>query len=136
MPPKFKVKGKQIDSDIQDYIDSGIIESGTNDNGSWIKFRNGIMVQWGIAFAYSTAAAYGTGSYDYPLPFYEPPAFTFALFEHYEGVSYARQIGVNSRADSIETKKTRYGIGFFIDNGGPYTLALRCGWQAIGRWKA
>ena len=114
--------------DIWDVSSMGI-ESGSNENGSWVKFPDGTLIQYGRI----------------PTPVYDPNGYPITLPMAFIDASYSliAQNGVittgetyvtsaetiNHSVDTFLVKFVANGIGV---GGGTYVF----NYQAIGRWKA
>lgn len=123
----------------------GIVESGSNDNGSWVKFADGTMIQWGSS-AFTGAETGNTGSYKrvvFPQSFannkfsveYSPKYATgisFALFVVLTGTcTYGS--GTALSGDTVYRR-----VSYTNDNtelAELYATDLPFNWQAIGFWK-
>ena len=111
------------------------IESGLNDNGSWVRYSDGTQICWvrmsvtdqAINTAYNTGLFQGTRSWTYPMPFHIAPAVTCSEFRWGNGASWGG-IGNVPGVSSVMLR------GF--DNvpraiGTTVTIAA----IAVGRWK-
>jgi len=110
--------------------------SGSNSNGSWIKYGDGTMVQWGFKNSsnltnnavnanlglYGWSYVYGVDTITFPAPFYSVLSFTPVSAEGH---------GLSTRSQLITTSSCDY-----IVFGSTPTEYAKCRWQAIGRWKA
>jgi hypothetical protein len=106
---------------------TGIYDSGTNSNGSWIRYSDGTMMQWGTTATVSWGASTSTNQTitfniqwadsTYAFTATPVPITTFT------GVSYA---GAGSRLVGSIVATVQNGVtaqtGFII-------------WQSVGRWK-
>jgi hypothetical protein len=104
-------------------IGAGIIESGSNANGSYIKYGDGTMMQWGT-IASATTLTYTTFGY--------PATFVSSL-----GVTKCAAIS-GSLIPSVNTGtvifwNSDYNQGTYYHTGPAGNILY---WQAIGRWKA
>jgi hypothetical protein len=118
-------------------IGAGIIESGSNANGSYIKYSDGTMVQWGAVTTTTGSAAsnlYGTtsgGTYyaaagrTFPTPFISQPLISSALIS-------PAAVGYTSNIGSL-TASTFSGI---VGSGPDNNATVVFTYVAIGRWRA
>lgn len=93
-----------------------IVESGSNANGSYIKFADGTMICSGMAI----------GSITFPIGFYVSPNIAITPFTSAIVVVTYHNITSTGLLLSIH-----YWTGTNFDNAGDYVS-----WVAIGRWKA
>jgi hypothetical protein len=109
-------------------VTSGIYDSGTNANGSWIRFTDGTMMQWGVVASY-TALTTGTGSW-------KQTPFPLQFIAHY-------QSGTASTSDWIALSVATSSTGSHPDgtlylsifNRGAYAGDTPFNWNALGKWK-
>ena len=115
---------------------SPIIESGSNSNGSWIKYYDGIMIQYGIkssAILLNTIQNYNIGTYGwsyyygedtiiFPIEFYNTSYILFIT-------SYSQ--GTSSRTVANKSTTSQSYIVF----GSEDTEYANVEWITIGRWK-
>ena len=126
---------------------AGIVESGSNDNGSWVKFADGTMIQYGSkSFTGSTSG--NAGSYavvTFPQAFADNKIVTT-----YTPI-YANNVSISLSLFVILTGSVKYGEGTVLTRdtvyrrlsyttdttelGELYATDLPFNWQAIGRWK-
>jgi hypothetical protein len=105
--------------------------SGSNANGSWIKFPDGTMEQWGnVATASLTSNGYGPyyiaygGYITYPIQFVAIPSVSLTYFDNSYGTFSIRLQGVF--VDSFQPSFLRFYNATNVEN---YS------WHAIGKWK-
>lgn len=109
---------------------AGIVESGSNTNGNWIKFSNGIIQQWGSIN--NTSA--GSVNLYFPVEFIDNNYSIQVTNRYYSN-------GGTEATKIIQT--VQYGLNgqictiYFRDaNGVSQTNQnMICNWFAIGRWK-
>jgi hypothetical protein len=115
---------------------TGIYDSGTNSNGSWIRYTDGTMQCWqqgvtyipvniNLTFAYSSAAQSGS----FPQSFISTPAFLHSSgSQGAYGIQWTAMNGAfNTTSFSgiqILAPPASGGVGFGTFN-----------WQAIGKWR-
>ena len=102
-----------------------IIESGSNDNGSWIKYSDGTLIQYGINVYDPSSGA------DYKEVIF-PKSFINTSYYFSPSPSYNYYINVVIVIGTIETTRLRV----FVQKGNEamdQTQPFR--WFAIGRWK-
>jgi hypothetical protein len=109
--------------------------SGSNENGSYIKFPDGTMICWmritvtdqAINTAYGSSLYQGTRTWTFPATFVEPPTVHCSHFQWYTGASWGTVVG-QPTADTV----TLRGIDVMSRNTGQncYISAI-----AIGKWK-
>jgi hypothetical protein len=116
-----------------DYVEAGagIVESGSNSNGSWIKFDDGTMIEWFMSAAtLTTANANGnifyvnSASLTFPAAFIANPNVSM--------ISGVVTVGVPWAGGAIALSATAVTLrlcGAAANNAGYY------GYIAIGKWK-
>lgn len=114
---------------------AGIIESGSNDNGSYIKFADGTMIQWGT---YDTGLTdftteFGSVFYNqlnstinFPLAFVDIPSIVI-------NQEIGGYLGGNTMG-GLPTK-TNFRVYLYTTKSATLTRNATIYWQAIGRWK-
>ena len=110
---------------------SPIVESGSNANGSYVKFADGTMICHGKTADATTSNAAGAVFYNgsgftvtFPVAFYAAPT-VFASAESSAGIV------IGARITSVGTAGAMlFLIGSIATNSGHLT------WIGIGRWKA
>ena len=124
---------------------AGIIESGSNDNGSWVKYDDGTMLQWGSS-SFVGAETGTTGSYK-RVTF--PQAFANNKFSVEYSPKYTS--GTNIVLFVVLTGTRTYGSGTELSGDTVYrrlsyttdttelaelyATDLPFAWKAIGFWK-
>ena len=105
---------------------TGIYDSGTNSNGSWIRFTDGTMICWGYNISISVGVNQGFTA-NYPINFTNDystgQTFTYSLV---------------SNAGNYPTSYVGNGYPTTSQSLVVYTIAgslCRITWQAIGKWK-
>jgi hypothetical protein len=105
-------------------LGAGIIESGSNANGSYIKFSDGTMEQWARVAGVTDGAGYTSKTWTYPLAYLDPPT-----------CSVQTDSGASTGASSLflGTVGSISAQGYSADttSGVAFTWHFR----AIGRWK-
>lgn len=94
----------------------------------YIKFDNGLLMQWG----YKTASSTGTNTTYTPIAFYNAtyvPVITY--YEPGNGMNIVTGLIINKQA-SYFTIRTRYTVG---DSNGTGAGTNDFYWVAVGRWK-
>ena len=123
---------------------NSVVENGTNNNGSWIKFADGTMICRftqiiNVAVTNAWGSLYGgkCSVHDYPQEFIDIPEASITLVANNtaEGGNYTGWIGNNGGTDDI--KPTKKNIGEFAilsaktTSNGSYKVQV----IAIGKWK-
>lgn len=124
----------------------GIVESGSNDNGSWVKFADGTMIQWGSKNF--VGASDSTGSYTRVI---FPQTFANNKYSTRYSPLYTGNIAQTITLYVILTGSNIYGSGTNL--GGDtvyrrlayttdatelaelYATNLSFNWHAVGFWK-
>ena len=120
---------------------NSVVENGTNDNGSWIKFADGTMICRftqiiNVAVTNAWGSLYGGkfSVHDYPQEFIDIPEASITLVANNDG-NYGGWIGNNGGTDDI--RPTKKNIGEFVilrpttSSNGVYKVQV----IAIGKWK-
>lgn len=115
---------------------AGIIESGSNTNGSWVKYADGTMFQYGTYdtgltdFTTQFGSVFYANVYstiDFPLDFIDIPAITI-------NQELGGYLGGNTLGGGLPTK-TNFRVYLYIAQSGVLNRNATIFWQAIGRWK-
>ncbi len=111
-----------------------IAESGSNENGEWIKFADGTMICWGVRRinGITTSIASGgnipkTGTltrFDFPVTFISPPNVSINANRHGAWVGYAWTASMTQTQEYTIYTDTAVSNQYFDVT-----------WTAIGRWK-
>lgn len=123
-----------------------IVESGSNDNGSWVKYDDGTMIQWGSATF--TGAQDNTGAYKaitFPVPFANSK-LSISYSPIYENtydttlVLYTILTGTRKYGNgtSVTTDTVYRRLAYTTDVTELkklYVTDLSFNWQAVGFWK-
>lgn len=115
----------------------GIVESGSNANGSYVKYADGTLICYGtktdtFTINNSWGALYRelnekTFQITYPISFVSQPSFNISM----NGANSAMLVNWYN-SDSVTTKSDRYILARPTSaNAQTYSI----GWTAIGRWK-
>ena len=120
---------------------NSVVESGSNNNGSWIKFADGTMICKftqiiNVAVNNAWGSLYGGkfSVHDYPQEFIDIPEASITLVANNDG-NYGGWIGNNGGTDDI--RPTKKNIGEFVmlrpttNSNGIYKVQV----IAIGKWK-
>lgn len=109
-----------------------IVESGSNENGEYVKFGDGTMVQWGyisknLPFSSSWGTLYYSdmGYVEYPIEFKNTPYIYFSD----DGASSTCFIGSTSGGSKSRSPE----LDVYRPVTGSATVAVS--WLAIGMWK-
>ena len=122
---------------IVNAINEVIVESGSNSNGSWIKYSNGTLIQYGeyTQSSANTTTALPSGGYrssgynvDFPIEFYEIPG-TINV------VSSGGLIDNGVILANANTTKTYFQILWWSVSAISTVQAHKATWIAIGKWK-
>jgi len=116
-------------------VTMGIYDSGTNPLGSWIRFTDGTMVQWGN---YSfTVPALATNVSDtsaitpsYPLSFISKPTITYGM-----NAAYGEFFGMKVVEGSQNLSSFVMNIRNLGSTSTPSVTLQIFSWQATGKWK-
>ena len=120
---------------------NSVVESGSNNNGSWIKFADGTMICKftqiiNVAVTNAWGSLYGGkfSVHDYPQEFIDIPEASITLVANNDG-NYGGWIGNNGGTDDI--RPTKKNIGEFVmlrpttTSNGYYKVQV----IAVGKWK-
>ncbi len=129
---KIGVKTKDNKYTTLDKFLSKIVEQGTTENGSYIKYDNGILINYGKIKFNATTTAWGSFQiYDYKTPVTFPKAFiddnivVTAQCNNSVFAFFVGSLGVTK--DAI----TQISVGRGNNASGEVTVV----YNAIGRWK-
>lgn len=126
---------------------AGIVESGSNSNGSWVKYDDGTMMQWGSA-TFTGAETGNTGAYKvitFPVPFANSK-LSISYSPIYENtydttlVLYTILTGTRKYGNetSVTTDTVYRRLAYTTDVTELkklYVTNLSFNWQAVGFWK-
>lgn len=113
----------------------GIVESGSNDNGSWVKFADGTMICGGQISQTLTRATQrsGCGGYrtsgvtvNFPTAFIETPQLS--LLD-----TSSTDFSLNCRSSSVNT--SYFNVFWYAINSNSSQLNYKADYIAIGKWK-
>ena len=120
---------------------NSVVENGSNNNGSWIKFADGTMIcRFTQIINVTVNTAWGSlyggkfSVHDYPQEFIDIPEASITLVANNDG-NYGGWIGNNGGTDDI--RPTKKNIGEFVmlrpttTSNGIYKVQV----IAIGKWK-
>lgn len=124
---------KDIHNDLEnrteEAFDATEIQSGSNSNGSWIKFPDGTMICYSPNLIQRPDGnERESGSWIYPAAFTNTPNIT--SFAGVAGTS-THLIGVGYN-NSVTTRTV---LGYVVENKYSSPLNIYLNFQAIGRWK-
>lgn len=112
-----------------------IVESGSNDNGSWIKFSDGTMICRGVVTtgnvtfaAWGSLYQYEVPSVSFPLSFIDVPHIDFTSNNPSNEYNYCLEAG------TYKTTKSETGI-MRVARPLATTGRIQIKWTAIGKWK-
>lgn len=111
----------------------GIIESGSNDNGSWVKYDDGTMICYGsISNSLKRATSLACGGYrtsgmtfSFPVQFTEIPQIT---------VNDTTALGYSNSCRANPTVSTFLAYWWGINSSSTESL-YKADYVAIGKWK-
>lgn len=114
---------------------AGIIESGSNSNGSWVKFSDGTMMCRGIVTtgdvtftAWGSLYQYEVPSVSFPSSFIDVPHIDFTSNNPSTEYNYCLEAG------TYQTTKSETGI-MRVVRPLATTGRIQIKWTAIGKWK-
>ncbi len=104
----------------------GNLESGSDEVGSYLKFPNGTMLEWGVVTVENVpAGGHKAGFVQFPVTFKSPPSITATAVADTAMGTNTTQIGsLTSRA-----------VYIFVYNAISLERTVPIHWHAIGRWK-
>lgn len=117
----------QMQDNIEEAI-NGVVESGSNDNGSYIKFADGTLICMGDTMDVLTSAiAEAQFLVTYPIPFVNYPSVTISNV-----YSYYRDLILSVAAPT----PSNFKVNWFKQSGtAGENSNIRVYWIAIGKWK-
>jgi len=107
------------------------IESGSNENGNYIKYPDGTMIQWNVLEVGGDSLDNVT-TVTYPLPFTVAPVTTVTATHDFSTAGNLPNAYIVSR--SLDTCGIR-GLYVVADGSGVQPATFNAAYQAIGRWK-
>lgn len=118
---------------------NGVVESGSNANGSYVKYADGTMVCYGtwnignVAFSSAVGSVYNAPinlRRTFPVPFINKPVMTFSAYENVE--SYGLFLQVCPKRDSVTSQD--FG-SLNVMSITQVSAHLAIDYIAIGKWK-
>ncbi len=118
-------------------VGAGIIESGSNANGSYVKYSDGTMECWGFASTTTSSSSvnlygstsgltyYASAARSLPATFIAQPSMACALIA-------PAAVGYTANLATVSTTGYLIVVGSSLDNAAVITVA----WLAKGRWRA
>jgi len=105
-------------------VTSGIYDSGTNSNGSWIRFTDGTMMQWGT-FASTT----------YPQAMSFPISFVDTTYRLIPAHSETSTANIVSNINPTSITVSGCSVWSNVGSTAAQRLSGSVDWQATGKWK-
>ena len=118
---------------------NGVVESGSNDNGSYVKYADGTMICYGtwnignVAFTSVVGSVYNVPidlRHTFPVSFINKPVMTFSAYESTE--SYGLLLQVCPKRDSVTSQDFGHINVISITQ---VSAHLAIDYMAIGKWK-
>ena len=105
---------------------AGIVESGSNENGSWVKFADGTMIQYGSILN----NANGLATVSFPKRFISSDVIVTT------SIAYNSYTSNNPVLTLVYPSNSTVGIYSRKSDGSVETnTTVKTNWKAIGRWK-
>lgn len=124
-----KTGGKFWSETNFDILDN-VIESGSNENGNWVKFADGTQICSGTIEVDLSVWRFTAGYKQYPQPFVGGVAISYA--RHSPPVDYQAQMkALGSLVPNNNQTAVMFGVGEPTTQQNIFTLT----YTAIGRWK-
>ena len=105
---------------------AGIVESGSNENGSWVKFADGTMICYGNSYNQENGRAVA----NYPVSFIENPTQAQTTISYNSYTSSHLVYTVPSLAKEFAYIYCRKADGSIETN-----TTVKINWLIIGKWK-
>ncbi len=114
----------------------GIVETGSNSNGNWIKFDDGTMIQWGkftrvlalVVTAYLHTIGTGVSSFTLPTSFFNTSYITNMQVHLSIAGNLVGYIGTESASVNVVNWREQWPYDYGVA-GRTYE------WYAVGKWK-
>ena len=120
----WKRTGGSLNQATGTSVVTGIYDSGTNSNGSWIRFTDGTMMQWGT-FASTTYPQ----AMLFPIPFVDT---TYRLIPVHSETGTANIV---SNISPATVTVSGCSVWSNVGNTAAQRLSGSVDWHAIGKWK-
>ena len=130
------------------YLYGTIIEEGSNENGEYIKYSNGTLIQWGTIAKEGYLQPSNLYNTVQGIKWYRSEVVAVNFPKPFISSKYSLQLEVKNGASGarvliprIGTKSTSLfnnqliGLEEFTSNGTSYTNLDSVNWLAIGKWK-
>ena len=132
----WKRTGGSLTTTTGTSVVTGIYDSGTNSNGSWIRFTDGTMLQWGtssptFAITTSTGPYYGSYPQNMPISFVDT---TYSITASTQLGTYTSFWGKGGPGFGTNSTSSIAYLYF----SAPASIAssvIPVQWQAIGKWR-
>ena len=109
-----------------------IVESGSNDNGSWIKYSDGTLIQRGTA---QCPASVGYTDVTFPVAFINTDYTIISNHKYTSGSSFGGSQQLNNITSPQPYSTTQAHIYSYLYDGTIATYIRNVQYIAIGRWK-
>jgi hypothetical protein len=116
-------------SEVDGVPTGAVIESGTNANGTYVKFADGMMICWatGLSVSGLTVNVMKDVQYTFPATFIRPPSTSVGIFM---GTDAAKAITTKNSGGTV----TRCNLNIVSTSSNYLTLNGIIDYHAIGRW--
>lgn len=118
---------------------NGVVESGSNANGSYVKYADGTMICYGTWVIGTVSASAQAGNvykvlieqrYNFPVSFVEKPTITFSAYENVE--DWGMLLVVCPKKNSVTSQN--FG-SLNVISATQASINLAIDYIAIGKWK-
>jgi hypothetical protein len=132
----WKRTGGSLTTTTGTSVVTGIYDSGTNSNGSWIRFTDGTMMQWGTQTVATLASTINVNIGTYGWSFLEGTlALTFPVSFIDTTYSWVGLVGNNNNNAGVSRLQARSVSGGLIVLDAAANVSTLVDWHASGKWK-
>ena len=111
---------------------NAIVESGSNTNGSYVKYQDGTILQCGTKEISENAS---NGSITYPIAFIDTNYYIFANQKYTSGSGYGGSTQLKCVSTPQGTSTTAGYIYNVYGDGTTPNFKRQVNWFAMGKWK-
>lgn len=129
--PAITIPG--LASNFNALADSRIVEMGSNSNGTYVRWENGLQVCWHRQSVTGSGGQFATLEWTYCAAFVEAPIIVSAPAERYVNGT-ANTTGLFT-VHALGPTSTKCNIRYIYDGTFDSTIELFAHLLAIGRWK-
>lgn len=121
----------QLQTNVENAI-NGVVESGSNSNGSWVKFEDGTLIQRGTA---QCPADVGYADVTFPVAFIDDGYTIVASHKYTSGDGYGGSLQLTNITNAHGYSTTQAYIYSYLYSGSYASYKRNVMYIATGKWK-